>query len=110
MYTDPDRKLYHSLSMMESLKATPAGEKKKSYLDMSLFGLVTNGFKVRPRALFSSLRFSFHGDVFSHVVVVLWVYSAVSVTPPILVNKEICLSSAGSLFLDRGIRARTRRG
>lgn len=47
MYADPDRKLYHSLSMMESLKATPAGEKKKSYLDMSLFGLVTNGLKVR---------------------------------------------------------------
>ncbi|EIM83214.1 uncharacterized protein STEHIDRAFT_133179 [Stereum hirsutum FP-91666 SS1] len=45
MYADPDRKLYHSLSMMDSLKATPAGEKKKSYLDMSLFGLVTNGFK-----------------------------------------------------------------
>lgn len=111
MYADPDRKLYHSLSMMESLKATPAGEKKKSYLDMSLFGLVTNGFKVRPRALFSSLQFSFHGDVFSHVVVVLWKhYSAVSVILPISANKEICLSSVGNSSLGQEIHARTRRG
>lgn len=50
MHADPDHRLYRFLSMMESLKAAPAGEKKKSYLDMSVFGLVTNGFKVRPHS------------------------------------------------------------
>lgn len=36
MYADPDRKLYRALGMtIETLKQTPAGEEKRSYLKQS---------------------------------------------------------------------------
>ncbi|THH14665.1 hypothetical protein EW146_g5692 [Bondarzewia mesenterica] len=49
IYADPTRRLYHALGMtLESLKQTPAGQEKRSYLQDGLFQNVINSIKRGP--------------------------------------------------------------
>lgn len=46
IYADPDRALYRALDMKENMKGTPAGEKKRGYLQDSIVQNVVGAFKV----------------------------------------------------------------
>ncbi|EIM83215.1 uncharacterized protein STEHIDRAFT_148818 [Stereum hirsutum FP-91666 SS1] len=45
IYADPDRALYRALDMKENMKGTPAGEKKRGYLQDSIVQNVVGAFK-----------------------------------------------------------------